>query len=141
MLSDLYKLRREHAELVEIVGRLSAVIANPQPPAMSELFTLRHELSFALIAHLKAEDWVLYPRLFASTDPKVAQTASEFAFEMGGLADAYVDYADKWNAHSIEQDWSGYCAETRCVIEALTTRITRENRELYPMLEAVSKAA
>lgn len=140
-MSDLHKLRQEHAELVEIAGRLSTIIDSPHPPSMSELFTLRHEFSFALIAHLKGEDWVVYPRLFSSPDPDVAQTAREFSFEMGGLADAYVDYADKWNAHSIEQDWSGYCAETRCIIEALTTRITRENRDLYPLLAALDKAA
>ena len=75
---------------------------------------------------------MLYPRLFASSDPDLAQTAREFSVEMGGLAEAYVDYAEKWNAHSIEQDWSEYCAETRGIIEALTTRITRENRESLP---------
>jgi hypothetical protein len=137
----LHKLRQEHAELAEIVGKLSTIINYPCPPSMSELFKLRHELSFTLIAHLKAEDWVLYPRLFASPDATVAQTAREFSVEMGGLADAYVDYAEKWNAHSIDQDWSGYCAETRCIIEALMNRITREDRELYPMLEVLDKAA
>jgi hypothetical protein len=140
-MPDLYKLRQEHAELVGIVERLSAVIDLAHPPAMGDLFTLRHELSFTLISHLKAEDWVLYPRLFASDDPQVALRAQEFSFEMGGLADAYVDYADRWNAHSIEADWRGYCAETRCILEALTNRITRENRDLYPMLELLDKAA
>lgn len=140
-MPDKHKLRREHAELLEIAGRLSAVVELSDPPPMSELFTLRHELAFTLIAHLKGEDWVVYPRLFSSSDARVAQTACEFSVEMGGLANGYVDYAEKWNSHSIEQDWSGYCAETRCIIEALTTRITREDRQLYPMLEAFSRAA
>lgn len=108
---------------------------------MSELFTLRHEFSFSLIAHLKHEDWVVYPQLFSNLDEGVAQKAREFCVEMGGLADAYVDYAENWNAHSIERDWSGYCAETRCIIEALATRIAREDRELYPMLKPLDKAA
>jgi hypothetical protein len=138
---NLYKLRREHAELLELVGRLSKIINCPSPPSMGELFRLRHELSFALISHLKAEDWVLYPRLLSSTDTKVSRTAAEFCVEMGGLADAYVDYAENWNAHSIERDWSGYCAETRCIIEALTKRINREDRDLYPLLQAFDKAA
>ena len=140
-MPNLHQLRQEHAELIALVGRLSAIIEEPHPPAMGDFFILRQELSFCLIAHLKAEDWVLYPRLFASADPTVAQTAREFAVEMGGLSEAYVDYAEKWNAHSIEQDWSGYCAETRCILAALTNRITRENRELYPLLEAMDKAA
>jgi hypothetical protein len=140
-MPNLHKLREEHAELIELVGRLSIVIKQPHPPAMGYFFILRQEVSFCLIAHLKSEDWVLYPRLFASPDPDVAQTAQEFSVEMGGLAEAYVDYTERWNAHSIEQNWSGYCAETRCIIAALTTRITRENRDLYPLLEAMDKAA
>jgi hypothetical protein len=140
-MPDLPKLRQEHAELIEIVDRLSAVVAQPHPPKMGDFFILRQELSFCLISHLKGEDWVLYPRLFASPDPSVAQTARELCLEMGGLAEAYVDYAERWNAHSIEQDWSGYCAETHGILMALTTRIIRENRELYPLLEAMDKAA
>ena len=140
-MPNLPKLRQEHVELIAIVRKLSAIIDQPRPPAMAELFSLRHELSFTLITHLKAEDWVLYPRLFGSSDAAVARTAREFSVEMGGLADAYVDYAEKWNAHSIDEDWSGYCEETRAILDALTTRITRESRELYPLLEAMEKAA
>ena len=140
-MSELFKLRQEHAQLVEIVGRLSKVINQPHPPAQNELYTLRRELSSTLIAHLKAEDWVLYPRLFASMDKKVAQTARAFSEEMGGLAQAYTAYADKWTATAIEQDWRGYCCDTAGIIEALTCRINRENRELYPLLEAMDKAA
>ena len=140
-MPNLHNLRQEHAELIALAGRLSAVIEQLHPPAMGDFFILRQELSFCLIAHLKTEDWVLYPRLFSSPDQKVANTAREFSVEMGGLSEAYVDYAEKWNAHSIELDWSAYCAETRCILAALTTRITRENRDLYPLFEAMDKAA
>ena len=140
-MSDLIKLRQEHAELIEIVGRLAEVIEQPRPPATSELFRLRHQLSSTLIAHLKAEDWVLYPRLLASRITEVAATARAFSDEMGGLAQAYSVYAAKWTANDIERDWRGYCADTKGIIEALTMRINRENRELYPLLEALTKAA
>jgi hypothetical protein len=140
-MTDLYRLRQEHAQLTDTVGKLSMMIDCSIPPPMSDLFRVRHDLSFTLIAHLKAEDWVLYPRMFASPDARVAQTAFEFAVEMGGLADVFADYVDRWSAHSIEEDWDGYRAETRCMIDALTKRITREDRELYPMLEATAQAA
>ena len=140
-MSDLLKLRQEHAQLVEIVGRLAKIIAEADPPSAGDLFRLRQQLTSTLIAHLKAEDWVLYPRLLASAEGKIAATAREFSEEMGGLAQAYTAYADKWTATSIAEDWPGYCDETRGIIEALTNRITRENRELYPLLEAIDKAA
>jgi iron-sulfur cluster repair protein YtfE (RIC family) len=140
-MSELQELRREHAQLVEIVGRLAHIVAQPHPPAVSELFKLRYELSSTLIAHLKAEDWVLYPRLIDSLNPKIARTARAFSSEMGGLAAVYKAYADKWTAGTIEDEWSDYCEETRGIVEALTRRIERENRELYPLLEALDKAA
>ena len=140
-MSEIMKLRQEHAELVQIVGRLARIIGQPAPPAASELFKLRRELSSTLFAHLKAEDWVLYPRLLASPNAQVAETARTFSDEMGGLAQAYMAHADKWTATAIDQDWRGYCAATKGIIEALTLRINRENRELYPLLEAMDKAA
>lgn len=140
-MADLQKLRREHAELVEIVGRLAEVVAAPKSPPIVDLFNLRRELSSTLIAHLKAEDWALYPRLIASGDPAIAATARGFSDEMGGLASAYNRYAQRWDALSIAANWSGFCEETRAIIGALTTRIVRENRDLYPLLEALDKAA
>src|SRR6266567_8042148 len=117
-MSDLLKLRQEHAHLAEIVGRLAWIVAQPRPPAAGDLFKLRYELSSALIAHLKAEDWVLYPRLLASAEGKIAATARAFSEEMGGLDAAYTAYADKWTASGIDQDWPGYCDETAAIIEA-----------------------
>ncbi len=140
-VSDIYKLRQEHAELVEIVGRLKKAIAAPAAPAMVELFNLRRELASSLIAHLKAEDWALYPPLMASGDPQVAATAKAFSDEMGGLADAFGVYANRWDAMSIERDWNAFCLESTDIIDALTYRITRENRELYPLIDRLDEAA
>jgi hypothetical protein len=140
-MADVANLRNDHAEIVRIVRRLAEMIARPSPPPQVELFNLRRELSSALIAHLKAEDWVLYPRLMESGDPRVAAVANAFSDEMGGLSAAFVAYNGKWGAAAIEANWAGYRTETQSMIEALTSRITRENRELYPLLEALEKAA
>ena len=140
-MTDLVKLRQEHAQLVEIAGRLGRAVLEPHPPSTTELYKLRRELTSTLIGHLKAEDWVLYPRLLASTDRKVADTARKFSEEMGGLAQAFTAYVEQWSATDIERNWRGYCQETRSILEALACRITRENRELYPLLEALDRAA
>lgn len=140
-MTDIAKLRQEHAHLVEIVGRLGEIIDQPSPPSQLELFELRRSLSSTLIAHLKAEDWVLYPRLLASDDEAVASVARTFNEEMGGLAGAFVAYSDKWAANAIAADWAGYCRESRAIIDALSCRINRENRELYPLLDRLDRAA
>lgn len=134
-MTDVAKLREDHAELVRLVRRLEMLIDRPTPPPALDLFDVRRQLTSTLIAHLKAEDWVLYPRLLASPDANVAATARAFNEEMGGLAAAFSSYCEKWAAAAIADDWVGYCADSRGIIEALTNRIVRENRELLPLLD------
>ena len=140
-MSSLAQLRQEHAELVKIVGDLQAMIDHDAPPPAVELFNIRRKLSGVLIAHLKAEDWVLYPPLLACNDPEIAATAKQFVEEMGGLAQAYSVFNERWDALTIDSDWDGYRKAAGGIIDALTNRIIRENRDLYPLLERVQRAA
>lgn len=138
---NLRGLREEHAQLIRIADRLSKVVARNAPPPRTELFALRHELISAVIRHLKAEDWVLYPRLFVSIDSRVAQTARSFSEEMGGLAKEFTAYAQYWGSFAIEDDWAGYRLDTNRIIGDLTQRITRENTDLYPLLAALNEVS
>jgi iron-sulfur cluster repair protein YtfE (RIC family) len=140
-MSSLAQLRQEHADLVKIVKELEGLISGDTPPPSVALFEVRRKLSSLLIAHLKAEDWVLYPPLLSSADPKVAEVARHFVDEMGGLAQAFTVYVERWDALSIESDWPRYQRESRGIIDALTKRIIRENRDLYPLLERIGRAA
>ena len=138
---DLNRLRDEHADLLEIAGRLTALIAQDTPPPSNILYKVRREFASALIHHLKSEDWVLYPRLLVSRDRHIAETARLFSREMGGLATAFRDYAEQWGSYAIEGDWSRYQLETAEILGALTDRIAREDRELYPLFDALHLAA
>jgi hemerythrin HHE cation binding domain-containing protein len=140
-MSSLAQLRQEHAELVMIVRELQSMIDRDVPPPSVDLFGVRRKLSTVLIAHLKAEDWVLYPPLLSCDDSEIAATAKQFVDEMGGLAQAYSVFNERWDALSIESDWAGYRKAASGIIEALTNRIIRENRDLYPLLEKVQRAA
>jgi hypothetical protein len=140
-MSSLAQLKTEHAELIETIRQLDAMIASDAAAQALKLFELRRKLSGALIAHLKAEDWVLYPPLLARPDATVAATARQFVDEMGGLAQAFSVYIERWDALSIESDWPRYQRESRVIIDALTNRIVRENRELYPLLDRIQRAA
>jgi hypothetical protein len=46
-----------------------------------------------------------------------------------------------WSAAAIEGGWPRYCADSRTIIDALTNRILLENRDLYPLLEHLDRAA
>jgi hypothetical protein len=140
-MEGLAKLHEDHAELAKLVRSLGEMIGRPTPPPQIELFDVRRQLTALLIAHLKVEDWVLYPRLLASGDAQIAKTARAFNDEMGGLAAAYAGHTDKWIAAAIDADWRGYCTETKAILDALMNRLTRENRELLPLLERLDAAA
>jgi hemerythrin-like domain-containing protein len=136
-MADLDQLFEEHREILRVVERLRYLIGQPKRAPQLHLFALRHELSSTLIGHLKREDWVLYPRLLASADPQIASVALTFSDEMGGLGAAYTQHCRKWDANAIASDWAGYCLASGVLLDALVKRITRENRELYPLLRKV----
>ena len=140
-MSQLMKLREDHANLARIFRELGEVVAKDSPPPQIELFDLRRQLVSTLLAHLKLEDWALYPRLIDSGDTELSAAGQAFKDEMGGLAPAFVAYCDKWTASSINDDWPGYCGDTRAILDALMNRLTRENRELLPLLERLDQAA
>jgi hypothetical protein len=140
-MSELDKLRDDHVVLARLFRRLRNIIEQPEPPSQLVLFDVRRELLSSLLAHLKLEDWALYPRLAASSDGSISETGRRFQNEMGGLAPAFLVYCDKWSASSIQSDWAGYCAETRGVLDALENRLDCEDRELLPLLERLDAAA
>lgn len=140
-MSDIQRLREEHADIINVVAQLDEAVRRETPPPTVELFELRARLARALIGHLKSEDWLLYPRLLESKDQVVAETARAFVAEMGGLATAFTDYTRQWSAKAIELDWRGYRNATNAILTALRTRILRENRDLYPLIDSLDQAA
>ena len=140
-MADLDKLRDEHTVIMRIVERLRYLIGQSKPAPQLHLFALRHELSSALIGHLKNGDWVLYPQLLASPDPRIASIARAFINETGGLGAAYVEHCKTWNADAIAADWASYGLASQALLDALAKRISRENSELYPLLKKLDGEA
>ena len=138
---ELKQLREEHANLRTIARRLSGMITKDVPPSSRDLYAVRMELASALIYHLKTEDWTLYPALLHSTDERIALTSRVFSIEMGGLAEAFRNYANRWDAGSIQGDWRSYALETAEILKVLELRMAREDRDLYPLLEATNRVA
>jgi hypothetical protein len=140
-MSELSKLHEDHTKLAKLFRDLGQFIERPSAPPQIELFELRRQLASTLLAHLKLEDWALYPRLIDSGNAEIAAAAQAFKEEMGGLAPAFLAYADKWTANSISDNWEGYCEDTRTILDALVQRVTREDRELLPLLDRLDRAA
>lgn len=140
-MSGLTKIREDHAALAKLFRQLREMVGSSRPPSQLVLFDLRRELVSTLLAHLKLEDWALYPRLIQSNDDGVSEVGRRFQQEMGGLAPAFVAYCDKWSANAIESNWQDYCHDTREILDSLEERLVLENRELLPLLEKLDEAA
>src|SRR3569833_1580909 len=114
-MSELSKLRDDHAKLARLFRRLGEVIEMPAAPAQVELFELRRELVSTLLAHLKLEDWALYTRLIESGDEDATTTKHKNKNKKNNLAPANNTKTDKKNTDTIAGDWTGYCSDTRAI--------------------------
>jgi hypothetical protein len=136
MRVEIERLRNEHRRLLALAGHLGRHVAGAFPSdakARDDFNAVRTRFRTELIAHLKREDWVLYPSLLASGDRQLTDTAQNFVDEMGHISDAFTDYSRRWLPDAIAADWPGYCAATRAVLGALAARIEREDAGLYPL--------
>lgn len=136
------QLREDHAELEQLANVFRAMLAAPVPPTSLELVEFRQMFSRRILAHLHREDVLLYPRLLKSRRPYVSTMAEAFLKEMGGLLDAYRNWALRWTTECALTDWARFGSETRELLDALTRRIDSENNKLYPLVEGdIAQAA
>lgn len=144
MRVEIERLRNEHRRLLSLAGHLGRHVAGAFPydaKARDDFNAVRTRFRTELIAHLKREDWVLYPSLLASGDRQLTDTAQNYVDEMGHISEAFAAYSRQWLPDAIAADWAGYCAATKGILEALAARIEREDAGLYPLaltVEAVN---
>lgn len=127
------KFRIQHNEILKVAKEISDTIG-PQadPVALRKLLSI---LAGKLNFHLALEDKALYPRIADGDDAAARELARKFKTEMGGLGEAFAAYNLKWQVSAIRSNPGGFSDETRAVFQALTQRIARENRELYPLAD------
>ena len=140
-MSEPTKLREDHAHLGAAVPPAFRHYRPAGRAAAARIVRAPPRAGFDSAAHLKLEDWGLYPRLIDSGDPEAAAAGAMFKEEMGGLAPAFLAYSNKWNAATITADWAGYCATRGASSTRSPTASGRENRDLLPLLERLDRAA
>ena len=126
--------RRQHQELLALVGELTGKL-KVEPGDTRGLRNLLSALAGKLTVHLAMEDKALYPRLAEAKVETARGLARAFQQEMGGLAQAFANYNQKWQADTIKADPGGFARETHAVFAAIGRRIGRENEELYPLAD------
>jgi hypothetical protein len=130
------KFRVQHDEILALTREITASL-KPQPDAVA-VRKLLSSLAGKVNFHLAMEDKALYPRLALQKDSRAQALATKFMADMGGLADVFMAYNNKWQVSAIKTDPDGFSHETRKVFGALAHRIQRENTELYPLADVES---
>lgn len=134
---EMQRLRAEHAALVTMSRIILDMVRAPHPPPPAGLASARGQFRDSLVRHLKCEDWILYPRLMAAGDPELTRITRDFEIEMGDLAADFAAYDRKWTGERAAADWPDFCRETVILLDLLAMRVEREERELYPLAEAL----
>jgi hemerythrin-like domain-containing protein len=125
--------------LVRDIQRQSRLIADRASAV--EITLLLARLTGILRIHLALEDEILYPALRNSSDPKTAEIGERYWREMGGLADTFLDFVDRWKrADTLLAEQARFRTEAADVFKALADRIDREHREVYPLAEQIKNA-
>lgn len=130
--------RKQHDEILEIAGELGKQLVvdrlkQDAGPTVSLLTQLAHRLK----DHLDMQHDQLYPELIKKGNDQVRNTAEQFDKEMRTLSTTfYQAYMKKWcNKVAIEQAPKAFIDATQTLFDALTTRISHENKTLYPLLD------
>jgi hypothetical protein len=136
--SSCDRFRRQHEELknlgIEIASKLSRKTIADEAADVRRLVA---KFAGKLTVHASMENEALYPRLFDHSDPAVRTRAKELFDEVGDLYATFNDYAARWpTVAAIQANGPAFVKETREILFRLAIRMTRENDELYPLVDA-----
>jgi len=126
----------EHRQIRILAARLNEFIARSAPPDPVEFLYFRREFARTLVRHLKKEDWMVYPRLKASSRPWLRETAARLCSELGSFEEGFGSYTRRWTSDAISRDWPGFREETLAMVERLLRRMALEESDLYPLVDA-----
>ncbi|GBH29507.1 hemerythrin domain-containing protein [Sphingobium xenophagum] len=136
---DMTELRRQHDEISHTAHRLALATADHANPR--SVGAIRWQLARQLMGHLALEDRILYPALQRADDAHTRTTAAALQAETGALAESFSSYMTAWSDDRVAREWADFCIATQAVIRALTERVDRENRTLYPLADRIDNSA
>ncbi len=93
-----------------------------------------------LKVHAAMENAALYPRLLESESAAVREQAQALYLEVGELYEVFARFSENWrSAEAVREDPKRFARETVELLQRLGQRMTRENEELYPLVDALDE--
>lgn len=132
-------LREQHAEILGMVEELHPLLNKEQlaiRPVAKTAHRLLCDLAVKLKDHLSKEDKELYPNLLTHNDLKVRSAAWGFVSGEHSLRQFFDAYRKKWLKNCDFEFDDEFLRETNQLLETLAARVEREERFLFPKLEA-----
>lgn len=133
---DIDELRLQHEDIALTAGKLAMAVTNADVP--QGVGALRWQLARKLMAHLALEDRILYPSMLRLPDEQARAACARLHAETGTLAEQFTRYMALWSDDRIAREWRPFYDETRRILAALSDRIDREERTLYPLAESAT---
>jgi len=132
--------RQQHKEMLQIANEISPLLKADQLTANANAVAQSlAKLAGKLNVHLSMEDKVLYPKLIEHQDPNVKSMANKFIDEMGKIKEVYAQYSNKWSSpEAIKKNPPDFINETKGIFEAISKRITKEDSELYALVDRLN---
>ena len=135
---DIQHYHRDHAAILGQIEALRALsrdgIAGNGAAIGQAIVSTASRIKF----HLAAEDRVLYPTLSGSGDAGLAALGRRYQDEMQQLSAAFAGFVAQWRVPArISADPEGFRQAANTVLKALFERMKREERDLYPLAEAL----
>jgi hypothetical protein len=133
-------LRAQHAAVLTLVQQIEDSIEKGDA---KQVHATLKTLGVALTTHLALEDEQLYPGLEKMAATKGSENlrtvASQFSINMGRISQSLLSFLRKYDASVSDlvvfrRDWAQVKA-------ALASRISAEEKSLYPLFEKATKAA
>ncbi|EHK66649.1 hemerythrin domain-containing protein [Achromobacter arsenitoxydans] len=135
---NIDKFKQQHVDILEGIASLRKLALAGVARNAAEIARGIVAMSATIKLHLAVEDRALYPAVARSADADLARQGREFQAEMDAIAAAYEAFARRWNnARSLELDERGFRDDANTVLRRVHERMQRENRDLYPRIEAM----
>jgi len=135
---NIDKFKQQHVDILEGIASLRKLALAGVARNAAEIAQGIVAMSATIKLHLAVEDRALYPAVARSADAELARKGREFQEEMDAIAAAYEGFAKRWNnARNLELDERGFRDDANTVLRRVHERMQRENRDLYPRIEAM----
>jgi len=136
-MTTVAHLRESHAEIQEMIGDLQVGLTKENLAIRANakaMHTLLCDLALKVRAHLGEEDKEMYPQLLKQGNA-LKHTAWNFISGESELRKGFEAYYKKYLKNCDYQVSDAFLKETHDVLNAVLSRIEREEKVLFPQLE------